>query len=195
MLAFAAWSSTTTVASVVLAYLGSGLAVGAVLARKGHSAATAWSALAVWPMLLPLLESPQPRLATGPFAARIESAFAALREVLVDPAAGEVPWAADLDGLRQVLLRSDERLALVDGLLADADDSVEGAAAQLRSARAHTAGEIEAVLAEVAQLRLQVGLVALAGNAEAVRERLGELVNRARALDEVASIGREEEPG
>jgi hypothetical protein len=65
---------------------------------------------------------------------------------------------------------------------------VRDSALALRQARARSAGEIEAVLAGVLQLRLQIGLLALAGDDRAARQRLAELRDRARALEELTPI-------
>lgn len=165
------------------------LVVGGLVAwrlRGDGSWAAAVGALVAWPVFLPLLTGPTGPAGAGPHAGRIRDVFAALERTLADPAAGEVPWNGDLDGLRDALLRTDERLGLVDRLLAESPpDRAEG----LRAARTRTSGEIGAVLDEVVQLRLQIGLAALAGDAASVRERLHELLHRARALDEVATHG------
>ncbi|MEZ4320430.1 MAG: hypothetical protein R3F61_23320 [Myxococcota bacterium] len=140
-------------------------------------------AFAAWPVFLPLLTGPTER--PGPHGARIHEVFAALERTLTDPAAEEVPWSADLGGLREALSRADERIGLVDRLLADAGPAPTGT---LRQAREAAAGELLAVLDEVVQLRLQIGLAALHGNAASVRERLSELLARAEAIDEVTGL-------
>lgn len=168
---------------VVLTYLTVGVGVAWRLAGR-HGWGPAAGALLAWPVFLPLLTDRADH-SGGPHAARIAAAFAALEHTLEDPAAGDVPWDADLSGLRSALCRTDERLGLVERLLADA----EGARTEtLIAARDRTRSEIEAVLDEVVQLRLQIGLAALAGNAASVRERLSELLSRAEALDEVATL-------
>jgi hypothetical protein len=170
-------------------WLAVGVGVGFRLERGGHSAATAASALVAWPALLPLLSAvPTTSASSGPFASRIAVAFASLRATVNDPAAGPVPWSGELDALQTSLARADERLGLVDRVLSDADPSderVRPAVDRLTHARAHAAAEIEGVLAGVVQLRLQVGLLALAGDDHPVRDRLRELAARARALSEV----------
>jgi hypothetical protein len=167
-----------------LAYLGAGAAVAWRL-RDETSWAALCGAVVAWPVFLPMIGAPDPA-GTGPYRTRIQTAFASLERTLADPAAGEVPWDADLTGLREALLRTDERLGLVDRLLAESGPARADA---LVGARARTGAEIEAVLDEVVQLRLQIGLAALAGDAASVRERLTELLARARALDEVATHG------
>jgi len=57
--------------------------------------------------------------------------------------------------------------------------------ALLGRARAAAAAQIEAVLDGVAQLRLQIGLRALAGNSVPVQERLRDLRGRLAAIDEL----------
>ncbi|TNE88786.1 MAG: hypothetical protein EP330_13425 [Deltaproteobacteria bacterium] len=179
---------------VLLGYTAVGAGVGARLSRDGHSSATTASALAAWPLLLPLLgEAPPPvRRApgSGPFASRIHTAFARLEEALGDPASAELPWDAEVGALRDVLLSADTRLALVDRLLDDEveDEEVARSREALAEARERAAAEIEAVLSGVSQLRLQVGLLALQGEALPVTERLRELAARAGALDEVTRL-------
>ena len=165
------------------AYAAAGCGTAVLLAHRGVPSATACTALLAWPLLLPLLRTPP----SGPFAERIDAAFDALARTLRDPAAGEVAFAADLDGLKEALHRGDARLALVERLLAEHRDA-RVSVAELQAARDRTAAEMEDVLDEVARLRLQVGLSALAGGVP-VRDRLEELLARARALDEVARLG------
>lgn len=140
-------------------------------------------AFAAWPVFLPLLAAPVER--PGPHSARIRDVFAALEGALRDPAVGDVPWSADLGGLRRALDRADARIALVDRLLGDADPD---ASLPLREAREAAADELRAVLDGVVQLRLQIGLAALRGNAASVRDRLSELLARAQAIDEVSGL-------
>ena len=185
--------STLTVLGM-LGYVGIGAGVGARLASDGHPSATSVSALAAWPLLLSLVgRSPasRPRVAgDGPFAPRIHDALFRLQEALGDPAAAELPWDAEVEALREVLLSADTRLALVDRLLEDETTDAEVARSHqaLAEARSHAAAEIEAVLSGLAQLRLQVGLLALQGEVLPVTERLRELAARAGALDEVTRL-------
>jgi hypothetical protein len=60
--------------------------------------------------------------------------------------------------------------------------------AGLRRAREHAHRELEAVLAGLLQLRVQLGLFTLAGESEPVRERLAELEARVAALAELSSV-------
>jgi hypothetical protein len=169
------------------AYVVIGAAVAVWLERRGHPRGAVLGALAVWPLLLPLLQSaPVPEVRRGPLASAIDAALAGLERTLQEPLAGEVRWAADTDELRAALLAADARLALVDRLLADtpsgqADDAVSA----LRAARADGERAIHEVLAEVQQIRLQVGLHALAGGREPLQQRLRELSARAAALSEL----------
>lgn len=177
-----ALANPSLLTAIGVGYLVLGGAAGWRLSRT-HGWGSGVAALVAWPVFLPLLAD-RPG-GEGPHQARICEVFEALERTLADPAAGEVPWDADLSGLRSALWRTDERLGLVDRLLAEsAGARTEG----LRQARNRTSTEIEAVLEEVVQLRLQIGLAALAGNAASVRERLAELLNRAEALDEVATL-------
>ncbi len=186
-------SATHLTLAVILGWLVLGGGVGARLARAGFPAATACSALVAWPALISLLGAAPPPVG-GPYLARIAAAFRALEGALSHPAAANVPWEAEALGLREALEAADQRIVLVDSLLAGAEETedaaVSGSRAALARAREHAAGEIEAVLAGVVELRLQVGLLALAGDPIPVRDRLRGLRARARALAEVdATVG------
>jgi hypothetical protein len=123
---------------------------------------------------------------------RIEATFSALAEALADPPAGEMASQHELAALRRSLEEADRRLVLVDALLAEApEDSDPGVLLclqKLRRARADAASESEAVLSGVRQLRIPVGLLALAGDALPVRERWVELWARLAALDELSNL-------
>lgn len=173
--------SLPAVLGLTYAAIGAGVAWG--VHRREPGLIGAFGALVAWPVYLPLLVAEPSGPRTGPHARRITQVFRSLEATLADPAAGDVPWDADLSGLEGALRRTDERLALVDELLAETPG-----ASTLELARARTSGEIEAVLEEVVQLRVQIGLAALAGNSASVRDRLAELLHRAQALDEVSSI-------
>jgi hypothetical protein len=166
-----------------------GLGVGVMLVRQGQPLATAATALLVWPALLPLLAPPDQSAARpvgGPFAERIRTAFAALRAALADPALASVADPASLDPIEASLCRADARIAAVDRLLEDGAVAADPASARLHKARAHSAQEVEEVLRKLVTVRVQLGLVALAGDTEPVRCHLGELASRARALEELA---------
>jgi len=113
----------------------------------------------------------------------IDGALRALAQTLSDPVAREVGAVADLSGLREALHAADARLALVDRVLADAPEGP--ATGEVRAARARGEQAIRDVLDEVQQLRLQVGMAAVDGGAEALAERLADLSARARTLAEV----------
>jgi hypothetical protein len=183
---------TSGAALVAALYLLVGAGVSLALARRGRDAATAAGAVVAWPLLLPLLGSGRREAGSGPMARRIDEAFDALLDTLADPAAADVPFEEDVDELREALSRVDQRLALVDRLLQQEGGSTSEPVARsvetLRRARARAAGEIEAVLAEVAQLRIQVGLMALAGETVSITDKLRELRARAAAIEEVAEI-------
>ncbi len=156
-----------------------------VLARRGQPAATALSALVAWPVLLPILADAVPRH-IGPFTTRIDTCFTALRTALADPSATGIVTADELVSLEQALRRADGRIGMVDRLLAEEALRADPLAVQLERARGLAADEIEAVLRGVVQLRVQVGLVALAGDTLPVRERLRELGARVRAIEEIS---------
>lgn len=177
-----------------LLYLALGAASATLLARRGHPPAVALGAIACWPLFVPLLgRAPEPHGA-GPSSSRIAAVVAALRDAMRDPGAAGLHLPEDLDRLVEELYRADERLAMVDRLLAStAADAgrapgVAQGIAQLRRARAATAAEIEAVLDGVVQLRLQIGLRSLAGNSFPVQERLRDLRSRLAAIDELAAM-------
>jgi hypothetical protein len=190
-----------------LAYLGIGVGVAWDLGRRGHGLGVTASALPCWPLLLglvgaapppPVLLTPPPRR-RGPHAARIDGCLwalaASLREV-VDLGGAPLIDAAQLQTLGEALDRADLRIARVDQLLAEAeleraqirDPAVDAAVAALRDAREHAQRELEGVLAGLLQLRVQLGLFCLAGEAEPVRERLAELEARIFALAQLASV-------
>lgn len=178
-------------ALLLVGYAGVGVAVGGWLARRGAPVSTSVAAIAIWPLLWSAARERPAMKAGGPLGPRISQAFDALRAALTDPAAAEVPWRSELEGLEDALRRADERVGLVDRLLlapAGDDPEVQRSEEALRRARAHAVAEIEGVLAGVAQLRLQVGLVALAGDAGGVGDRLRQLRARVAALDEVARL-------
>lgn len=195
-LAMISWSGTTLTGAIAAGYVGIGIGVAAGLSRKGLPLGTALSALAVWPLLAPLLAGDAPRVRTGPYDARIADTFAALAAVVAEVGDPGIAPDGELDVLRTALARADERLGLVDkwlaaGLGADADaDGPRRQAEALRQARAHAATEIEAVLAGLAELRLQIGLVTLAGQGISVRDQLAGLRSRIAALDEVSAVSR-----
>jgi len=184
-----------------LAYLviGAGVAMG--LSRRGHPPGMAVSAVAVWPLLAPLLQAAPGPTGSGPMAERIRACFVALAASAAEAGGAGLP-RAEMAGLMTSLYRADERLAMVDRLLEnDGLSQLEAAGAggdrgaelrrsleTLRTARSHAAGEIEAVLAGVLQLRVQLGIQALAGDRQPVRERLQEMTARVHALEEVTSF-------
>ncbi len=188
----ATFSGSELTVVLALAWLSIGVTVGLRLRRQGAPSATAVAALGAWPLLLGAPEATTAAVQGGPLGARIETAFSALAAALSDPSAAEMASQAELHALRRSLVEADRRLALVDGLLneapADPDPGVAHSLERLRRARAHAASEAEAVLSGVLQLRIQVGLLALAGDALPVRERLLELRARVAALDELTGL-------
>lgn len=197
MIAFvAAASPTAGVAGAAAVYLAVGAAVGAVLRRRGVEPATAWSALAVWPLLVPLLaDAAPPAPARGPLAARIDDGVEAVARVAALPGAADPCWSADLARLRAALDAADRRLAWVDRLLADAPPDADAATRRevdaLREARDGAAAEIVDVLASLERLRLQLGRLLLAGEGAAVGDTLRILHDRVAATAEIARVGSE----
>ena len=168
--------------------------VGAVIAtRRSLGLATALGALVCWPLLLPLLGTRHVSTG-GPLAPRIAAAVEALCTTLDDPAATSMEGPEDLDGLIAALYRADERLAMVDRLIASvelpehAPSGLAQSLSELHRARSTTAAELEAVLEGLAQLRIQIGLRSLVGHGVPVRERLRDLRARLAAVDELAAL-------
>lgn len=176
-------NATAATLVLVLAWLTLGAVTGVTLARRGQPTSTALTALLAWPVLLPLLGGVP---AGGPFADRIAAAFSALRAALADPSAASVVNPEEIVALEGALRRADARIAMVDRLLQEDALGEDPLSAQLRRARGHAADEVEAVLRGVVQLRVQVGLVALAGDTLPVRERMRELGARVSALEELS---------
>lgn len=174
-------------------YLAVGTVGGAVLARRGYPASTCVGAVLGWPLVLAALD-PAPVGRQGPMSARIEDTFRALDATLADPSSQGLALGDDLRVLRESLGRADCRLILADRLIADeppdGDAETRASFATLREARAHAVREIEGVLSGLVRLRVQIGMLALAGDATPIRDRLRELGARVRALEEVSAFGR-----
>jgi hypothetical protein len=198
-------------ATLMLGYLGVGAAMAWHFGRRGHGLGTSTAALACWPLLLGLVGRAPPSrdldlgipVEPGPNRARIDACVAGLREGLDEDLSGSpltpltpLIGASQLDKLAKSLHRADHRLARIDRLLHETkthrqvagDAPLQAAIARLCHARDHAARELEAVLAGLVSLRIQLGLFALAGESEPVRERLAELEARVAALAELSSI-------
>ncbi|HVI03253.1 MAG TPA: hypothetical protein VM869_31370 [Enhygromyxa sp.] len=195
-------------ATLTLGYLGVGTAIAWHLGRKGHGLGVTSSALACWPLLLGLIGrappsdalrfDPRPPAHGGPNATRIDACMRTLAEGLaetLETGGTALIDATQLAKLADALHRADGRIARVDRLLRETeghlvprDASIEAAMARLRSARERAHAELEAVLAGLIQLRVQLGLFTLAGESEPVRERLAELEARVAALAELSSV-------
>jgi hypothetical protein len=194
-------------ATLALGYLGIGATMAWHLGRNGHGFGVTSSALACWPLLLGLVGRAPPsselhfdaRPSPGPNATRIDACMRSLAEGLSETLESGGPPLIDgaqLAKLADALHRADGRIARVDRLLRETeaqcqlvrDASVDAAVARLRSAREHARNELEAVLAGLLQLRVQLGLFTLAGESEPVRERLAELEARVAALAELSSV-------
>lgn len=177
---------TNLIPWVVAFYLVFGGVWAAKLLRQGQSWSTAAASLVLWPLLM----GAEGAADGGPNTGRILAAFAALESTLADPAARGVVEPGELDALRRSLLSVDARLGMVERLLADPAVVAAGEATvkPLKDARESTLAELDSALGELVQLRVQLGLVALAGDSTPVRGRLSALTARVRALDELSRI-------
>lgn len=167
-------------------WLAVGLVFATALSRLGHPPPTALAAVIAWPAMVPLLgavESPS----GGPFSPRIHGAFGALRQALADPALAGAVDDGSLSRVESALRHADARIAAVDRLLADELLAQDPESTRLRAARDRAAAEVETVLHQVLTLRVQLGLVALAGDTSAVRAHVAALAAQARALEEVSA--------
>jgi len=180
---FAMATTQTLTGLLVLLYLAAGVLTAMRLEQRHRPRGAVVGALVAWPLMLPLLADGVPVTARGPMSDRIDAALRSLGQTLADPAARDVGADADLSGLRLALHAADARLALVDRVLADAPEGP--ATGEVRAARARGEKAIVGVLDEVQQLRLQVGMAAIAGGSELLSRRLAELSARAGALAEV----------
>lgn len=171
-------------------YLVAGATVAWVLARRGVRSTLAASALACWPMLLPLLAGAPQVERSGPLGERIVRCASELRSTMSDPRAESVVDVEDLDELVADLHRADQRVGMVDALVADVRASSGDAPglSALLAARSRAASEVEAVLQGMVELRLSIGLRSLAGNSVPVQERLVDLRARLGALDELTEL-------
>lgn len=167
-------------------WLAIGGATAAALHKRGQPALTALTAVIAWPVLVPLLTDGGSTLGSGPYAQRIQSCFNALRSALREDATTGIVTNEELDALERALQRADARIAMVDRLLSEDALRADPMSEQLTRARGFAGDEIEAVLRGVVQLRVQVGLVALAGDTVPVRDRMAELGARVRALEELS---------
>lgn len=165
------------------AWLAVGACVGVLLRRDGHPIASAVAAVVAWPAMVSALGADV--TAVGPYSDGIARAFSALRTALLDPGIAGAADLASLDGIEASLRRADQRIAAVDRLLDDPAIAADPSSAKLREARARAGDEVDAVLKQLVTVRVQLGLVALAGDTSSVRAHLVELAARARALEEV----------
>lgn len=180
---------TTSIAVLLaaVAYFAVGLFMAARFHREGHTA-TAAAAVFTWPLLLEAGAEVRSQR-TGPFSGSIRSGVADLRGALHEPGVEGLFEDTDVQRIEQALFTADARVGTVDRLLSDpaVRETTEGA--RLQAARDKAAAEVEAVLKGLVQLRVQLGLVALAGETGPVRDRLMELSARLTALEEVAPCG------
>lgn len=180
--------------SCTVAYLLVGVGVGLRMGKRGNPPIVSLAAIACWPLLLPLVSAtPGER---GPFSDRISTCVDDLRRAMRDAGAESTPPIDDFDQLVLDLERADARLCMVDRLLDEQTvaNRGSGTAEALRRARARAASEVEAVLDGMVELRLSIGLRALAGNTVPVRERLQDMRSRLAAAREIAALDLESGP-
>jgi hypothetical protein len=214
MLALISIARSTVALALVLGYLGAGAAASVRLARRGHTLGLVASAVISWPLLAGVLFGPTivrtRKPIAGPFAARIGHGLASLHTSLAEARSEspiELASPHQLATLELALRQADERVASVDRLIAELEAGAharpdqpaptpeferarQASLASLRRAREHAADELEQVLTMLLQVRVQIGLNALAGPATVapVRERLAELEARVAALAELSSF-------
>ncbi len=178
-------TTTVVVLGAAIVYFVIGLCRALQLARDGHPG-TAAAAVFTWPLLLESAPEKVPHR-TGPFAPAIRKGANDLRSALTEPGVDGLFQESDVQRIEHALFTADARVGTVDRLLADpaVRDTTEGQ--KLRRARDQAAAEVEAVLKGLVQLRVQLGLVALAGETGPVRDRLMELSARLTALEEVGT--------
>lgn len=167
-----------------------GVVVAVGLWRAGTDPAAAAAAVVAWPLLIGVRPGAAAVAETtkGPLRDAIDRTFDRLDDAAVRVGGLGPEWREERVVLREALCRADERLAAVDRILADDRDVPAESLARLRERRDRSALEVERVLGDLAELRVQMGLLALAGDIEPLRDGLRGLVARARALDELASL-------
>jgi hypothetical protein len=174
---------------LTLGWLAVGGAVGGLLTVRGHAQEAALAALVAWPFFLPALaRRPALSVRQGPNAPRIRRTLDAVRQALEDAGVATDSALCDLDGVGDALHEADGRIQRVDQLLDEALSEDAGVAEErlaLAHARDDAMADLESVLAGLAQLRLQVGRLALAGDAGPITQHLRELRARVAALDEL----------
>ncbi len=179
--------SGVVVILAALLYLAIGLYLAHGLRRDGHAGAAA-AAVFTWPLFMETADG-RHQLRAGPAAGAIRKGVSDLRRALDEPGVEGLFAESDVQRIEQALVAADARVGTVDRLLADpaVRETAEGERLQVARDRAET--EVQAVLKNLIQLRIQLGLVALAGETGPVRDRLMELSARLTALEEVASPG------
>ena len=168
--------SSSLIPYIILLYILIGSFIGATLHRKGQPTATALSAVLAWPLLIGSTTQ-----GNGPLSSKIMAAFSALESAATETSG--LINNEEVNALRHHLLLADSRLAIVDRLLQDPQLSRSGA--RLKQARERAAAEISEALEEVIELRIQMGLVTLAGDTGPVRERMTALRAQIHALEEI----------
>ncbi|MGB1275042.1 MAG: hypothetical protein ACPG77_04765, partial [Nannocystaceae bacterium] len=148
------------------------------------------SGLACWPLLWSLMRQRQPPGDRGRND-RIDAAITALRGTLEH--AEFIPPGVSLDHLQLALHRVNARISWADRMLQEcgetgASPELHQTIVTLRASREHAAGELDAVLSSLVQLRIQLGLADLAEGKEPVAQCLGDLQARVDALRALSSM-------
>jgi hypothetical protein len=188
-----------TGAWLALSWLAVGSLTATWLRSEGHAPGTCLAALLAWPFFLPLaaraVPTPTPHLRT-PHSERIDRALHAVAVTLAEH--GETEQTDEVAALRDALHAADRRIAWVDQILAEhqrlAGDLDSAPTQALRAARDRAAAELDQVVREVLQLRLDLGLHALRGDAAPIGRTLAGLRARVATLEELASLGPSSHP-
>lgn len=177
--------------TISITYLLVGVTVSWQLARRGHRITTAVSSFLCWPLFLGLFGK-TPEMQQGPMAIKIRESMQTLREAIANPQSSELGDFSQIEALETALLQADQRLVFVDRMLhepsSEMNPELQNSRARLKQAHEHAIHEIEAVLAGICQLRMEIAMHLLAGTRVPIQEQLQDLQARMSALSELSSL-------